>query len=141
MTPRWIATLALPLLAGLSACATPASPGGAPSLVGTEWRLEDLGGAGVLDRVPATLAFPEAGRVAGNGSCNRFFGSYTLVQDRIAFGQMGMTRMACAGAVGEQENRYMAALQKAQRVQVQGSTLTLNVEGMDKPLRFVRTKP
>lgn len=141
MTPRWIATLALPLFAGLSACATPPGPGGAPSLVGTEWRLEDLGGAGVLDRVPATLSFPEAGRVAGNGSCNRFFGSYTLVQDRIAFGQMGMTRMACAGAVGEQENRYMAALQKAQRVQVQGSTLTLSVEGMEKPLRFTRTKP
>ncbi|MBN9369644.1 MULTISPECIES: META domain-containing protein [Hydrogenophaga] len=141
MTPRWIATLALPFIAGLGACAMPAGPGGAPSLVGTEWRLEDLGGSGVLDRVPATLAFPEAGRVAGQGSCNRFFGSYTLVQDRIAFGQMGMTRMACAGAVGEQENRYMAALQKAQRVQVQGSTLTLSVEGMDKPLRFVRTRP
>lgn len=141
MTPRWIAALALPFIAGLSACAMPAAPGGAPSLVGTEWLLEDLGGKGVLDRVPATLAFPEAGRVAGHGSCNRFFGSYTLVQDRIAFGQMGMTRMACAGAVGEQENRYMAALQKAQRVQVQGTSLTLSVEGMDKPLRFTRTKP
>ena len=92
-------------------------------------------------RAQATLAFPEPGRVAGNGSCNRFFGSYTLINDRIAFGQMGSTRMACMGAVAEQESRYMAALQKAQRVQMQGSTLLLSVEGQDKPLRFSRTKP
>ena len=42
----------------------PGTPAAAP-LVGSEWRLEDLGGTGVLDRVEATLAFPEAGRVAG----------------------------------------------------------------------------
>lgn len=141
MTPRRIATLALPLFAGLSACALPSGPGAAAPLVGTEWRLVSLGGAAVLDGVPATLAFPEAGRVAGQGSCNRFFGSYTLVEDRIAFGQMGMTRMACAGGVGEQENRYMAALQKAQRVQVDGARLTLSVDGMAQPLRYVRTQP
>ena len=139
-TPSRLAWLAAPALMALSACAMPGAPAAAP-LVGSEWRLEDLAGAGVIDRAQATLAFPEPGRVAGNGSCNRFFGSYTLINDRIAFGQMGSTRMACAGAVAEQEGRYMAALQKAQRVQVQGSTLLLSVEGQDKPLRFSRTKP
>ena len=139
MSRRLLACIALPCL--LAACAVPASPGGPPPLVGTEWRLEDLAGAGVIDRAQATLAFPEPGRVAGNGSCNRFFGSYTLINDRIAFGQMGSTRMACAGAVAEQESRYLAALQKAQRVQLQGSTLLVSVEGQDKPLRFSRTRP
>lgn len=141
MKPLWMATLALPLLFGLSACAVPTAPGAPPSLVGTEWRLEDLAGTGVIDRVQATLAFPEPGRVIGFGSCNRFFGSYTLVQDRIAFGQMGTTRMACAAAVGEQESRYMAALQKAQRIRIEGTSLQLSVEGMGKPLRFSRLKP
>lgn len=141
MNPRRLALLALPLIAGLSACALPGGPGAATPLVGTEWRLVSLGGAAVLDAAPATLSFPEAGRVAGQGSCNRFFGSYTLVDDRIAFGQMGMTRMACAGPVGEQESRYMAALQKAQRVQVDGARLSLHVDGMAQPLRYVRTKP
>jgi heat shock protein HslJ len=133
--------LLLPLLAGLVACAVPPGPGSAPALVGTEWRLVDLGGSRTLDGIQATLAFPEAGRVAGFGSCNRFFGTYTLVQERIAFGQMGMTRMACMGPAGDQETRYMAALQKAQTVRVEGSTLTLGVQGMDQPLRFTRTKP
>ncbi len=133
----WIAA---PMLLALTACALPGAPGAAP-LVGSEWRLEDLGGRGVLDRVQATLAFPEAGRVAGNSSCNRFFGSYTLMQDRIALGQLAGTRMACAPAVDEQETRYLDALQKAQRLEVQGKTMLMHVQGLEKPLRFVRTKP
>ena len=48
------------------------------SLVGTAWRLEDLAGGGVLDRVQATLEFPEPGRVTGLGSCNRFHGVVTV---------------------------------------------------------------
>ncbi len=135
-----ISWFAAPLLIALTACALPGAPGAAP-LVGSEWRLEDLGGRGVLDRVQATLAFPEAGRVAGNSSCNRFFGSYTLMQDRIALGQLAGTRMACAPAVDEQETRYLDALQKAQRLEVQGTTMLMQVQGLDKPLRFVRTKP
>jgi heat shock protein HslJ len=135
-----ISWFAASLLLALTACALPGAPGAAP-LVGSEWRLEDLGGRGVLDRVQATLAFPEAGRVAGNSSCNRFFGSYTLMQDRIALGQLAGTRMACAPAVDEQETRYLDALQRAQRLEVRGTTMLMQVQGLDKPLRFVRTKP
>ncbi|MBT9463348.1 META domain-containing protein [Hydrogenophaga sp.] len=138
-TPR-LAWLAAPVLMALTACAMPGAPDAAP-LVGSEWRLEDMGGRGALDTVQATLAFPEAGRVAGNSSCNRFFGSYTLMQDRIALGQLGGTRMACAPAVDEQETRYLDALQKAQRLEVKGKTMLMHVQGLEKPLRFTRTKP
>lgn len=140
MSPIRIALL-LPVFAGLVACAMPGGPGATPSLVGTEWRLQELGGAPALPGAQATLAFPEAGRVAGFGSCNRFFGTYTLVQEKVAFGQMGMTRMACMGPAGEQETRYMAALQKAQTLRVEGNALLIAVEGQDKPLRFARSKP
>ncbi|MDO9434042.1 META domain-containing protein [Hydrogenophaga sp.] len=132
--------LIVPAALALTACAMPGASAPAP-LVGSEWQLEDLGGRGVLDRVQATLAFPEAGRVAGNSSCNRFFGSYTLMQDKVAFGQLGGTRMACAEAVGDQEARYLDALQKAQRLEVQGKTMLMHVQGLEKPLRFTRTKP
>jgi heat shock protein HslJ len=141
---RWpLAWLLLPLFTVLTACAIPAGPTALParSLVGTEWRLENLAGGGVLDRAQATLVFPEPGRVAGSGSCNRFFGSVTLEQDRIGFGQMGATRMTCIGAVGDQENRYLAALQQAERFEVRGTTLLIHARGMDQLLRFIRTKP
>jgi heat shock protein HslJ len=103
-----LACIALPLLWSLTACAVPPAPAAsAPPLWGTTWQLEDLGGRGVLDRAQATLAFPEAGRVAGQGSCNRFFGSVTVDGSRIGFGQIGSTRMACVAAVNEQESRYL----------------------------------
>lgn len=144
-TPRTLAWLAVPLLATLTACAVPrAAPPVTPSapLVGTEWRLEDISGRGVLDRAEATLAFPEAGRVAGQGSCNRFFGSVAVDQNlHIRFSQIGSTRMACPGAVGEQETRYLADLQKVHHYEVQGSKLLLYVQGQNQPLRFIRTRP
>jgi heat shock protein HslJ len=44
------------------------------NLSSSEWLLQDLGGSGVLANIQTPLTFPEAGKVAGNGSCNRFFG-------------------------------------------------------------------
>jgi heat shock protein HslJ len=122
----------------LAACAGQPA---APSLTGTEWRLEALGDSAVMDRSQATLTFPEAGRVAGNGSCNRFFGSVRITQGHIGFDQMGSTKMACMGPANEQEVRYLSALQKAERYEVQGRTLLIHVNGMAQPLRFAQSAP
>ena len=108
------------------------------SLEGTSWRLEDLGGAGVIDNVEATLEFLAGGKVAGKGSCNRFFGTSTMNGASLTMSQMGSTRMACAPALNDQESKYLAALGNAQRYQLQGSTLLITYGGSDKPLRFVR---
>ncbi len=110
----------------------------AGGLVGTAWRLEDLGGIGVLDRVEATLEFPEEGRAAGNGSCNRFFGPVAIERESISFGPLASTRMACAEPVGNQEAKYLEALQSAERFALDGSTLSIYSKGMETPLRFVR---
>jgi heat shock protein HslJ len=75
------------------------APAPAPELEGTQWLLEDLAGAGVLDRAQATLSFGEAGSVHGNGSCNRFMGPVTIENDSISFGALAATRMACPEAV------------------------------------------
>jgi len=117
------------------------SDSGSGGLSGTAWRLEDLGGAGVLDRVEATLGFPEAGKVAGSGSCNRFFGTVEISGESIRFGPLGSTRMACVEAVGIQEGKYLKALQDAERFRLDGSTLLIYSKGMEKPLRFVPKEP
>jgi heat shock protein HslJ len=125
--------------ATLGACAAP-SP--APeTLWGSEWRLQSIAGQAALPQPVATLAFPQAGQVAGNGSCNRFFGTVQTDKDRLTFGPLGATKMACIGGASEQESRYLGALQKAQRYEVQGDTLLIHAQGMDQPLRFVRTAP
>lgn len=122
--------------------ATPAAPASqaAPSLTmtGSEWLLEDLGGSGVLDRVQATLAFPEAGKVAGRGSCNRFFGSVAISGNTIKFSALGSTKMACPVAVMKQEGKYLAALQAAERFEGSDGSLLIYYAGSEKPLRFTR---
>lgn len=79
------------------------------SVLNTEWLLEDLSGNGVVAHIRATLAFPEAGRLAGNGSCNRFFGTAVIHSNTIKLGPLGATRMACPEAVMNQETKYLEA--------------------------------
>lgn len=118
-----------------------AAAGAAPNLVGTRWRLDDLAGAGVVANAEATLEFPEAGRVAGRGSCNRFFGAVTITGTAIQFGTIGATQMACPDPIGAQESRYFAALRGAERLTLDGDTLQLFGAGTAAPLRFSRVTP
>jgi len=132
---------ALPAVAlSLAACA--GSGGTNPaSLLGTEWRLVEMDGQILPERPAATLAFTEPGKVAGNGSCNRFFGSVTVSGEQIGFGQIGATKMACMGPAGQLEPRYFAALQQAQRYEVKNTSLVIHMKDQAAPLRFVRTRP
>jgi heat shock protein HslJ len=107
-------------------------------LLGTEWLLEDLGGSGVIDNAQATLSFPERGKVIGNGSCNRFFGSVEIRGDLVRFGTIGATRMQCAEAVSEQEQRYLVALEAADQMSVNTFYLFVHSKSLEKPLRFKR---
>ncbi len=123
-----------------SAQPAPAEPASF-SLSNTEWRLEDLSGKGVLDQVQATLTFPETGKVEGNGSCNRFFGTAEIHGDAIKLGPLGSTRMACPEAVMNQESKYLEALQGAERFEWKDPYLLIYCKGFDKPLRFTRITP
>lgn len=116
--------------------ATPAAPF---SLVGSEWILADLAGTPVIPNSKASLAFPEAGRVAGNGSCNRFTGSVTITGNTLKFGPLASTRMACTDAgVSAEEDAYLKALGAANRYEYRDPDLLIYATGYDKPLRFTR---
>ena len=109
------------------------------SLSNSAWLLEDLAGAGVLDRVQATLEFPEQGRAGGQGSCNRFNGVVTVEDDSIRFGGIAATRKSCPEAVMRQESAYFAALQDAERFEIEDKTLRIFAKDRDAPLRFTST--
>jgi len=114
------------------------APAAAFNLANSEWLLKDLGDSEAIDNVKATLAFAEGGKVSGNGSCNRFFGSATIEGDRIKFGPLGATRMACQEAVMNQETKYLNALQATERFEWKDPYLLLHCRGFEKPLRFTR---
>ena len=112
------------------------------SLEGTKWRLVDLGGAGVVSKTEATIDFADSGRVAGKGSCNRFFATATFSGDSIHFGPIGSTKMACLDtSISRQETNYFKALEAAQRFTRDDSTLSIYYAGSDKPLRFTQRSP
>ncbi len=107
-------------------------------LAGADFLLEAFGGTGVRDIVQPTLKFESEKQVAGNGGCNRFFGPVKIKGDSVRFGPLGSTRRMCPEAVMDQEQRYLAALEKANRIGISGPYLLIHSEGAEKPLKFTR---
>ncbi|AWV90098.1 META domain-containing protein [Bradymonas sediminis] len=83
---------------------------GSPDLVGAEWSVESLAGSGLVEETQPTLMFTADGEVSGQASCNRFFGSYQLVDDGLTITTAGTTRMACPVLVMEQEQLMLKVL-------------------------------
>jgi heat shock protein HslJ len=117
---------------------TKAASGVGLNLANSEWVLKDLAGSDVVDSGKATLAFAEGGKASGNGSCNRFFGTAQIEGQTIHFGPLGSTRMACEGALMDQETKYLNALQAAERFEWKDPELVVYCKGYEKPLRFRR---
>jgi heat shock protein HslJ len=94
--------------------------GGEPAalLHGAEWLVEDLDGGGMIDGSRVSLQFGDDGRISGQASCTRYFGTYTLTGERLAVSQLGATKMACAPALMTQESSFFDLLGNTQRFSV-----------------------
>jgi heat shock protein HslJ len=108
------------------------------ALVETAWLADDIGGRGVVDRAQTTLEFTEPGRVGGRAACNRYFGPVTLEGDAVSFGNVASTRMMCADALMDQEQRYFQALSAAKRIEFthEGQILRMYADDGAPVLRF-----
>jgi len=141
-----VVLLGLVCVVGLFACAgggdeaetEQANLGSGHDLWGTSWRLEDLAGTEALDDVEATLSFPEAGQVQGNGSCNRFTGTVTISGDSISFGPLAVTKMACPEPVMAQEDLFLKALNEATVFDRRDPFLFLHASWEATPIRLTR---
>lgn len=111
-------------------------------LTGTTWRLVELDGEKVpLERGLNTphLIFQDNGRLAGASGCNRLLGSYELKGQRISFGQVGGTLMACMHHL-EQEQTFLRALSWVQSWQISGRYLLLR-DGSGKAIGIFVAAP
>ncbi len=64
-------------------------------LVGTSWKLVKLIDKSVEENQLVSLTFNSETKLSGFNSCNNYTGSYKVVNDHIAFGQIAATMMAC----------------------------------------------
>jgi heat shock protein HslJ len=107
---------------------TPAPAAPAAALEGTEWRLVDIGGqpspAGAdTTRHPGFTLLAEGRKVQGSAGCNRMTGRYQLDGQKLKFGPLVTTRMACPAM--QIETAFLKALEATTRYEVSGSSLTL----------------
>lgn len=99
----------------------------AHELVGVYWRAVELAGKPTPaqeTQQEAHLEFQSGGRFSGADGCNRVTGSYQLAGDRVTFGQVAATQMACLHSSGTEEP-FREALKSAARLTVAGNRLEL----------------
>jgi putative lipoprotein len=105
---------------------SPTAPPGRP-LAGTYWKAVELAGKAAPEQESsreAHLQFQPDGRVSGSDGCNRTSGTYTLDGDKLTFGAMIATQMACANVAGT-EQAFREALEKTRGWKVTGERLEL----------------
>src|ERR1700682_317104 len=102
---HWVLIVVLPFAFG--ACGSMAAGGDLATVVeGRVGTAEAIGGKDVVDGAKVTLKI-EGGRVNGKAGCNGYGGPVEIHGDRIKFGSIFRTEMACMGSgVMEQESRY-----------------------------------
>ena len=117
----------IPLL--LLACTTYKNIPDAP-LQETQWQLVDIGylaadksfSQTVLNQAHLHLN-ADGKQASGSDGCNRFFGVYALEGDKLTFGMMGSTRMACPHA--DLDRIFYQSLKKTSHYRVSGEYLEL----------------
>jgi putative lipoprotein len=98
------------------------------SLENTYWKLVQLNGAPVevfeRQREAHLILQPAQHRLAGSGGCNRLQGSYRLEANKLSFGQVAATHMACRQGM-EQERKFLDTLARVGRWAITGERLEL----------------
>lgn len=120
------------------------TPEAQSSLADTKWRLVSLGEAGVetpvLEGPTVTLEFDAGGQVVGSGGCNSYGAHYQVQGNLLSFREIIHTQMACQQeGIGQQEDRYVQALQTAGRFELTGDRLTIWYDDGQGKLNLVKS--
>ncbi len=117
VTP-YLAVIAMLFAVALAGCdAAGASPEGttpepvaSAGLESSAWTIQSIGPLTLPPDAGATLSVEPGGRVSGETGCNRYMGEVSVDGASLTFGPLATTRMACEGALQEQERAVLDAL-------------------------------
>jgi len=101
------------------------------SLVGTEWKVADIGGKAVADPSQTSMQFAAEGNVSGSTGCNNFTGTAKIEGDQVSFNPLATTRKACQGELATQEQTFLKAIESVHRFTVDsaGNLQLLGADG------------
>lgn len=109
-----------------------------PALTGVTWLVERLKDAGEVDTGQSTFTVTGEGKVATTLGCNRMGGTATIDGEKITFGPLMSTRMACAPLLMKQEQIYADLLAKVRSYAFEDGMLVLKDESGTELVRFAR---
>ncbi len=105
------------------------------ALVGTPWSATSVnnGTGGVTSLIPGstiTAEFAQDGTVTGSSGCNTYRGEYAADGTSIQIGPLATTKQSCPEPLGvdEQEQQFLAAMQRATELQLEPSGLSLRAD-------------
>ena len=91
------------------------------------WLVQDIRGERVRGRRQATLEISREGRVSANAGCNGIGGEVKISRNRVDFGRMISTQMACAPDIMRQERQFIDALEGARSFRLEPRRGTLEL--------------
>jgi heat shock protein HslJ len=91
-------------------------------LIDANWIAEDINGGGVIDYAQTTLLIKTDGSASGSGGCNRFTAKATIAGSKITFKPAAATRMMCAPAVMDQEQKFLSVLERTRSFAIESDT-------------------
>ena len=101
-----------------------AAPG--PGFAGPRWVATAIRGQAPAAGVVSDITFAPDGAAHGTGGCNRFRGGWAAAgAEGLTLGPLASTMMACEGAQGEQERRFLDALGAVRHWRIEGAALVL----------------
>lgn len=99
------------------------------SLIGN-WKIESIMGQATPSFSEAELIFSADGKLAGNNSCNNFFGSYKVDGTQLTLVPKGNTMKACVDVLMAQEQAFNKVLPQVTSAKQTAIQLSLqNKEG------------
>ena len=112
-----------------------------PVLTGS-WQIEDINQQGVMDFSVITMQFSEQNRITGSTGCNRYMADVQTENQSFIVSKAAVTKRACIPAIGEQEHRFLVALEEAARYEIQADTWLIIYDGADQPrLKMILQEP
>lgn len=97
------------------------------SLYDTKWKLKKIHNAGTVEAVTnkSFIKFTQSTKSAGgNGGCNAFGSSVTVLGNTVSFKDIFSTKMYCEG-VQQMEDDFFKQLQKVNRFEIKDKVLLL----------------